>query len=371
MYTYDYSEHETPLVGQGMLSWLLASSSPAPEAPAHQSTTMVPGRVCKIPLGIFSEEPQEPLEVRLQLVPVPAIMQTHRESSNVIPRDFDTKPRKRIVRQTPAESCASSSVNQYGIEKFHQLLSEGSIPRGLTPFPPNQSVRSVSPPQPCVAHSIISTPGGSRMTAQLPSRSEQNTPRIDVIPPSSSASMRDSDFQTHVSYNPRRGSIQPGFCSGRGESVEPQPRKKAKVYQANRPGKLDMNMERRPSSLLVAASIPASVRINRPSTVNPVVVTEQSAKEPPRPPIPISQPFDLPPQGRPSASIALCPTSYTFPYFMRAGLLTTELAGHSLEDSLYKSLFEPSFTMPSFTSFHPRRLFEQTKSCLASHSLGD
>lgn len=147
-----------------MLSWLLASSSPAPEAPAHQSTTMVPGRVCKIPLYIFSEGAQETLEVRLQLVPVPAIMQTHRESSNVIPRDFDTKPRKRIVRQIPAESCASSSANQYGIEKFHQLLSEGSIPRGLTPFPPNQSVRSVSPPQPCVTHSRISTPGSSRMT---------------------------------------------------------------------------------------------------------------------------------------------------------------------------------------------------------------
>lgn len=300
MYAYDYSEHETPLVGQGMLSWLLASSSPAPEAPAHQSTTMVPGRVCKIPLGIFSEGAQETLEVRLQLVPVPAIMQTHRESSNVIPRDFDTKPRKRIVRQTPAESCASSSANQYGIEKFHQLLSEGSIPRGLTPFPPNQSVRSVSPPQPCVAHNRISTPGSSRMTAQVLPRSEQNTPHIDVIPPSSSASMRDSDFQTHVSYNPRRGSIQPGYCSGRGELVEPQTRKKAKVYQANWPGKLDSNMERRPSSVLVAACIPASVRIHRPTTVNPVVVTEQSAEEPPRPPIPISQPFDLPPQGQPS-----------------------------------------------------------------------
>jgi hypothetical protein len=358
VYAYDYSEHETPLVGQGMLSWLLASSSPALEAPAHQSTTMVPGRVCKIPLGIFSEGAQETLEVRLQLVPVPAIMQseyfdimqTHRELSNVIPRDFDAKSRKRIVRQTPAESCANSSAKEYGIEKFHQLLSEGSIPRGLTPFPPNQSVRSVSPPQPCAAHNRVSTLCSSRMTTQLLPRSEQNTPHIDVIPPSSSASMRDSDFQTHVSYNPRRGPIQPGYCSGRGELVEPQPRKKAKVHEANWPRKLDMNMNRRPSSLLVAACIPASVRIHRPTTVNPVVVTEQSAEEPPRPPIPISQSFDLPPQGQPSASIASCSTSYT-PYFMRDGLLTADLTGHSPEDFLRKSLCDPSFTMLSSPPF--------------------
>ncbi|KAK4862980.1 hypothetical protein LT330_010691 [Penicillium expansum] len=295
--------------------------------PVHDSGSR---RVCKIPLGIFSEGAQETLEVRLQLVPVPAIMQseyldimqTHRELSNVIPQDFYTKPRKRFDRQTPAESSTSSSANQYGIEKFHQLLSEGSTPWGLTPFPTNQLVRSVSSPQPCVAHGRISTPGSSQMTAELLPWLEQNTPRIDVT---SSASMRDSDFQTHVSYNSRRGSIQSGYCSGRVESVEPQLRKKAKAYKANWPGKLDINMERRPSSLLVAASIPASVLIHRPTTVNPVIVTEQSAEEPLRPPIPISQPFDLPPQGRPSASIALY--------------------------SLYKSLFEPSFPMPSSPPF--------------------
>jgi len=44
VYAYDYSEYETPLVGQGMLSWALASASPTPAAPAHQSKTMVTGR---------------------------------------------------------------------------------------------------------------------------------------------------------------------------------------------------------------------------------------------------------------------------------------------------------------------------------------
>jgi hypothetical protein len=37
VYAYDYSEYETPLVGQGMLSRVLASASPTPNAPAFQS----------------------------------------------------------------------------------------------------------------------------------------------------------------------------------------------------------------------------------------------------------------------------------------------------------------------------------------------
>lgn len=50
-------------------------------------------------------------------------------------------------------------------------------------------------------------------------------------------------------------------------------------------------MERRPSSLLVAACISVSVRIHRPTTVNPVVVTEQSAEE--RPPVRLSRYLNL------------------------------------------------------------------------------
>ena len=37
IYAYDYSEYETPLVGQGMLSSVLAAASPTPTAPAFQS----------------------------------------------------------------------------------------------------------------------------------------------------------------------------------------------------------------------------------------------------------------------------------------------------------------------------------------------
>ncbi|KAG9878160.1 hypothetical protein KCV05_g21521, partial [Aureobasidium melanogenum] len=76
IYAYDYSEYETPLVGQGMLSSVLAAASPTPTAPAYQSKTMITGRVCKNIMGLFSNGVKETLEVKLRLVPVPKPVQS-------------------------------------------------------------------------------------------------------------------------------------------------------------------------------------------------------------------------------------------------------------------------------------------------------
>ncbi|KAK5054206.1 hypothetical protein LTR16_010716, partial [Cryomyces antarcticus] len=97
VYAYDFSEYETPLVGQGMLSWVLASASSTPTAPAFQSKTMITGRVCKNILGIFCNGIKETLEVKLRLVPVPTCLQSeyienmdkHRNLRQVMPEGFD------------------------------------------------------------------------------------------------------------------------------------------------------------------------------------------------------------------------------------------------------------------------------------------
>lgn len=75
IYAYDYSEYETPLVGQGLLSALLAAKSTTPNAPAHQSKTRITGRVCQNVLGLFNNGVKETLEVKLRLVPVPKQVQ--------------------------------------------------------------------------------------------------------------------------------------------------------------------------------------------------------------------------------------------------------------------------------------------------------
>ncbi|KAJ5457810.1 hypothetical protein N7475_009198 [Penicillium sp. IBT 31633x] len=397
VYAYDYSEFETPLVGQGMLSGVLATFSSTSESSANQSKTMVTGRVCKNPLnGLFSKGAQETLEVKLRLVPVPTVTQSeyldriqkHRNLTKGIAGDFDTQSWANFVRQNPAlvESSrsqshndhAGSSMNQFGIERFHQLLSEGSTPREFPTFHHNGSVRSVSPSH-SYAGSRVSTPGGSRTPAYHQSYPKQSIPHSDMIRPSSSASMRDCDNQTQLSHNNlRRGSIQSGYGSADEESTEAPPRKRAKVYQANWPGKSAMNIERQPSSLRVAASTAASVRIHRPTPVNPALATEQSNEEPVRPPTPMSRPSDFPRRSRPtgsllressSMSIASCPASYTSPYCMSDDVPNTDATGQSPEDSRYQGLFEPSFNMPSSPPVFDNRVPNRSSPVLPTMSL--
>ncbi|KAL4891284.1 hypothetical protein BDV59DRAFT_182953 [Aspergillus ambiguus] len=380
VYAYDYSEYETPLVGQGMLSWVLASASPTPHAPAHQSKTMVTGRVCKNVLGLFSKGAQETLEVKLRLVPVPTVMQSeylesmqrYRDLSNVIPHEFNAQAWSNFVRQNPTLMAAgpvqpgrtTSPMDHVGIERFHQLLSEGSTPRELPSVGANGNFRSVSPSQSLGAPgSRVSTPGAQPSTShqqleQMSQPQQQSTqPQLershsDVIRPSSSASMRDSDFHATARYNSRRGSIQSGYGSGE-ESAEQQPRKRAKLYRADLPGKLDFNIERQPSSLRVAASTAASVRIHRPTPVNPSIAAAQSSNEEPiRPPTPISLSNDLPRRSRPPPSLlressVQSHNQYTSPYPMSDDQMAAEPNMHSPEESRYQGLFEPSFTMPS------------------------
>ncbi|KAJ5558319.1 hypothetical protein N7535_008532 [Penicillium sp. DV-2018c] len=379
VYAYDYSEYETPLVGQGMLSGVLATFSSTAEVASNQSKTMITGRVCKNPLnGLFSKGAQETLEVKLRLVPVPTVSQS----------DLDTQSWANFVRQTPAlmESSRGQSqndhvgspMNQTGIERFHQLLSEGSTPRDFTSFHHGGSVRSVSPSQSYVG-SRVSTPGGARTPASHQSYSKQTNSHSDMIRPSSSASMRDCDNQTQLSHNNlRRGSIQSGYDSNEEESTEIPPRKRAKVYQTNWPGKSSMNIERQPSSLRVAASSAASVRIHRPTPVNPALAAEHSNEEPVRPPTPISRPSDFPRRSRPAGSmlresstmsISSCPSSYTSPYCMSDDIPNPETAGPSPEDTRYQGLFEPSFNMPSSPPVFDSRLPNRSSPVLPTMNL--
>ncbi|EPS32447.1 hypothetical protein PDE_07407 [Penicillium oxalicum 114-2] len=370
VYAYDYSEYETPLVGQGMLSWVLASASPTPDAPAHQSKTMVTGRVCKNPMGLFSKGVHETLEVKLRLVPVPTVMQSeyldsmqkYRELSNFIPHDFDAQSWTAFLRQNPSlleasrnqsQSRGPSPMDQSGIERVHRLLSDGTTPREYPAYSTNESIRSSSPTHSFGPPSRMSTPAGTRTPTHNHQslQSRQSFSHSDNIRPSSSASMQESDFHTHQLGNrARRDSFQSGYGSGGEDIAEPQQRKRAKLYQAGWPGKSDMNIERQPSSLRVAASTAASVRIHRPTPINPVTRTEQSQDEPVRPPTPISHPSSFSRRARlPSSLLRESSThsnsSYASPYH-NSDDLSQEHNAHSPEER-YQGIFEPAFNMPS------------------------
>ncbi|KAK6357063.1 hypothetical protein TWF718_001390 [Orbilia javanica] len=81
VYTYDYSEPDTPMTGLGLLSWVLSlptlnGQQPDPDAidPA-QANRLVTGRVQKNLLGIFAGDVRETLEVRMRLCRVPTLRQ--------------------------------------------------------------------------------------------------------------------------------------------------------------------------------------------------------------------------------------------------------------------------------------------------------
>ncbi|KAK6363260.1 hypothetical protein TWF730_000703 [Orbilia blumenaviensis] len=81
VYTYDYSEPDTPMTGLGLLSWVLSlptlnGQQPDPDAidPA-QASRLVTGRVQKNLLGLFSGDIKETLEVRMRLCRVPTLRQ--------------------------------------------------------------------------------------------------------------------------------------------------------------------------------------------------------------------------------------------------------------------------------------------------------
>src|SRR5436190_21498328 len=223
IYAYDYSEYETPLVGQGMLSWVLASVSPTPNAPAHQSKTVVTGRVCKNVLGLFSKGAQETLEVKLRLVPVPTVLQTeylnsmqkYRDLCNVITQDFDATAWANFVQSNPNLLIGSnalqprdrlaSPMDHSGIERFHQLLSESSTPRefpNIEPATETHHADSLGE----LTHAVLSrtsTPG------PRPDRSSR-----EAFRPSSRASAHDVDSQQQLDqYMWRKGSTLSGYGS--------------------------------------------------------------------------------------------------------------------------------------------------------------
>ncbi|EZF27889.1 hypothetical protein H112_00138 [Trichophyton rubrum D6] len=295
VYAYDYSEYETPLVGQGMLSWVLASASPTPNAPAHQSKTIVTGRVCKN-TGLFARGAQETLEVKLRLVPVPTVlqseylesMQKYRELSNLIPHDFDAQAWTAFLKSNPGLLSGSSSsqnaaesehtpLDRSGLEKLQQLLSDGSTPREL-PTVGSGSFRADSP-----AHFSHNTPSRASTPGVAMPANQQKRPVDDINRPRSRASILNPDSYRTSS---RRGSIMSNYGSGDEATEGPAP-KRAKLVRSDISGDVNTNIERQPNSLRVAASTAASVRIHRPTPITQTDHLPLSNEEPVRPPTPV------------------------------------------------------------------------------------
>jgi hypothetical protein len=244
VYAYDYSEYETPIVGQGMLSKVLAYSSPTPHAAASQSGTMITGRVQRNIKALFNKNagPPETLEVKIKLVPVPTklrgeydrAMDTHRMAS--LTRSGSVSLESNGEGHSPVGM--NSDMDVYGSQQHRGSMN--SLHDMLTPNYNGSQSEQVQDP---VAY------GGSR-----PGSAMQNFPMgqqnsFDQISrPSSRNSLK------HVNMMPDSGFDEPFLDDG--------PRKRARLMQTDWQGR--SNFGAKPNSLRVAASTTASMRQFRP-----------------------------------------------------------------------------------------------------------
>ena len=299
VYAYDYSEYETPLVGQGMLSWVLASSSSTPSAPAHQSRTIVTGRVCKNILGLFSSTSQETLEVKLRLVPVPTSLQSeyiesmkkYRDISQMMPEGFDPQAWSTFLQANPnffqqvnqsrsqSPAVGSGQTGGYGIEHVQRLLSGDGYAQK------NNDMQRIHPQDNSYSNPEI----GSRLprpSSAASSVQSASAPKRRGRPPGQKAAPRGRGRARK--NEPRQESIDPGYVSNEEHFEEGPNRKRAKVTQAEWSGRTDFGKQL--ESLRVAASTAASVRIHQPTAMRPTNSLANALEGPPREPTPIANP---------------------------------------------------------------------------------
>jgi hypothetical protein len=358
VYAYDFSEYETPLVGQGMLSWILASASSTPNAPADQSQTMVTGRVCNNILGLFGNGMKETLEVKLKLVPVPTSMQheyienmeRYHSLSQLMPEGFDYNAWSDFLKENPtlgqlaqpmpmmpAHQSQRSSLGGY--EPFHQMLTRNSPsqePMRTDSFYDQSNLSfNTQPTRP-------SSPAMSTLSFHHYQHNPESRPpsrasmRSDVAPPLQHFQMEDQYVVEQQEEGP--------------------PKKRARIIQTKRPKKTPLTAH---ESLRVTASTAASVRLHKPLGPNSAA-TLASAESIPRAPTPRPSDRTFGQRGnrRPPASSALRHASmdagqrYTSPYEANA---FSDNAVDSTDDERGESPGDTLTEMPSSPPIAPQR----------------
>ncbi|MCJ1461940.1 hypothetical protein MMC07_000540 [Pseudocyphellaria aurata] len=302
VYAYDYSEYETPLVGQGMLSWILASPSATPSAPAHLPRTMVTGRVCKNIMGIFSSNLQETLEVKLRLVPVPTCLQSeylesltkYRDLSKIVPLGFDPgtwtsflQANSAIGQLTSQSRCQSPAIrpgqnNETGLGHVQRVLGEGS----------SNSYLEKQPPQPQGGNFQIIEANGQLPRASSPAMSVQSAtapPKRRGRPPRNASKTSNQARDTQPKNLMSRDSLEISLPPNDDRFEDGPAKKRAKVSKADWNGAVGLGKQ--PESLRVAASTAASVRIiHQPTVLRPSANVNISLEGPPRAPTPVADP---------------------------------------------------------------------------------
>ncbi len=332
IYAYDYSEHDSPLVGQGRLSAALTATTPT-------NKTMITGRVCKNVMGLFSNGVKETLEVKLRLTPVPKPAQNEytksmegmRSMSPAMSGGFDPNAWNASVQQSKPQQQMNDYFNfdgmlggdgmGMGMEDgvFGMGSATGGSGGGLQmatgagiPETPSDAFPGFNPAFAVHPHSAPGSRAGSPMvSSESSSRSDllrhqsfsgnPSTFMPDQSRPGSRASVR-SEVQ-HSHQRQASTSSQPPIQQQTEVyyNEDGQPRKRAKVQQADWRGRSSFGG--RSGDLRVTAATAASMHMHRPIPKKPSA-PGSDLEPPPRVPTPVPQRVQMLPQQQISQSNA-------------------------------------------------------------------
>nr|POF14100.1 hypothetical protein CFP56_03124 [Quercus suber] len=316
IYAFDYSEFETPLVGQGMLSAAMAGND--------KDKTMITGRVCKNVPAIFSNGIKETLEVKLRLVPVPKtsqvaiapVMEAMRSGSPAMSGGFDPNAWNVSLHQQRPQtlphdyfSLATDTSNDSGemtlgndvfdletaISGSQQMLESAGTTQTPTGLHFGINPAFATNPQSASGSRTGSPVSGletSNFNEHLRHQSFSGYPSsfMDYSRPASRTSVRSEASTSHK--HQRHASAQPIASPPAQEQTELYyhddglPRKRAKVVQTDWHGRTSFGS--RSSDLRITAAAANSVHMHRPIPKR-ATAPGSDLEPPPRVPTPVPQ----------------------------------------------------------------------------------
>lgn len=330
IYAYDYSEHDSPLVGQGMLSAALTATTPS-----QNNKTMITGRVCKNVVGLFSNGVKETLEVKLRLTPVGRPVQNEftkgmdqiRSMSPAMSGGFDPNAWNASVQHTKPQHQPNDYFNfdamlggdHKGMGLVDDVFGVGSAAGGSggglqmaggvgIAETPSDAFPGFNPAFAAHPHSAPGSRAGSPMMG-LDSSSRNDLLRHQSFSgnpstliseqsrPDSRASVRSEVQQTShqrqdstLSYRSQHTTAQQTELY---YNEDGQPRKRAKVQQADWRGRSSFGSKS--GDLRVTAATAASMHMHRP-IARKATAPGSNLEPPPRVPTPVPQRTQMLPQ---------------------------------------------------------------------------
>ncbi|KAF7545581.1 hypothetical protein G7Z17_g9063 [Cylindrodendrum hubeiense] len=288
VYALDYSEPDTPLVGQGMLSWTLESMRG--DWAMHQPK-MVTGRVTKNLLAVFGGGNRETLEVKLKLSAAAKVQRPECQPS------MDMQPMRPV--ETVMTPTGTAEWNSF-IQSNPQLGHSAHVSRVASP------ALSQGPPATMMRRDSF----GPSMQG-MPMQEIQRVAPVPVDPatipaqPSSRPSSRSSRRKQPTGRprgRPRKKPVE-GNTSGYEDGTEGEEGPAKKRAKTTKVEKATPNpFGAGPESLRVAASTSGSIRNFRPIAANNDNAAGNHLQEVPRAPTPVPEggPMGIPPRGGPN-----------------------------------------------------------------------